>query len=109
MNTQGENIADVGGYKAAYEAYKHFIEQNGPESTLPSLNYTANQLFWISGAYNWCAKTRPEFDTIQYTTDVHTPMRHRINGAFSSLPQFANDFSCKRNSPMNPAKTCEVW
>lgn len=108
-NTQGENIADVGGLKAAYGAYQRFLHQNGPEPTLPNLLYTQNQHFWISAAHTWCAVTCPEFDTNQYTTDEHAPFRHRINGAFSSLKQFANDFYCPPKSPMNPAKNCEVW
>lgn len=109
VNTQGENIADVGGLKAAYGAYQKFVQKNGAEPTLPNLNYTPNQLFWISGAVNFCAKTRIEFDTDLYTNDVHSPFNYRINGVVSSLPQFANDFNCPSDSPMNPTKKCEVW
>lgn len=107
--TLGENIADIGGYKAAYGAYQRFVEKNGPEPKLPNLNYTPNQLFWISAANIMCAKTRQEFDIEQYATDPHTPMRHRVNGPFSSMTQFANDFNCPSGSPMNPAKKCEIW
>lgn len=109
VNTLGENIADVGGYRAAHGAYELFAKQNKPEPILPGMNYTQNQIFWISGAHNWCAVTRPEFDTNQYTTDAHTPFKFRINGAFSSLLEFGNDFNCPPNSPMNPTKKCEVW
>lgn len=59
INTQGENIADNGGIKEAYLAYKKFVAQNGNESKLPGLNYTADQLFWISAAQTWCSVYRP--------------------------------------------------
>lgn len=109
VNTQGENIADVGGSKATYGAYQQFVKQNGPEPTLPNLNYTPNQLFWISLAHTWCAVTRPEFDIEQYTTDLHTPFNYRIIGVLSSLNEFAKDFNCAPNTPMNPTEKCEIW
>jgi neprilysin len=59
INTQGENIADNGGIKEAYFAYKKFVKQNGEEAPLPGLNYTSNQLFWISAAQTWCSVSRP--------------------------------------------------
>lgn len=108
-NTQGENIADTGGIKTSYGAYQQYVAQTKPEPILPDMYYTPNQLFWISAAHTWCGATRLEFDTNQYTTDEHSPFNHRINGAFSSLNEFANDFNCPPNSPMNPAEKCEIW
>lgn len=51
--TQGENIADNGAVKGMYKAYQSYVERNGAEATLPGLNYTQNQLFWISAAQLW--------------------------------------------------------
>lgn len=48
-----------GGIKEAYLAYKKFVKQNGHEQKLPGLNYTTDQLFWISAAQTWCSVYRP--------------------------------------------------
>lgn len=109
VNTQGENIADNGGVKEAYGAYKNFVKQNGAESLLPGLNYTQEQLFWISSAHVWCAVTTPEFDSMLITTDVHSPSEFRVNGVVNNMREFAHDFQCKSGSKMNPVNKCEVW
>lgn len=56
---QGENIADNGGTKEAYLAYQKWAQQNEAEQKLPGLDYTPQQLFWISAAQNWCSVSRP--------------------------------------------------
>lgn len=104
--TLSENIADVGGYKAAYGAYKNLTE---PQPMLPNLNYSTDQLFWISAAHTLCTVNSPEFDINEYETNSHSPLRYRIIGAFTSLTQFANDFNCSSNSAMNPSEKCEMW
>ncbi|XP_055304830.1 neprilysin-2-like [Sitodiplosis mosellana] len=109
VNTQGENIADNGGVKGIYEAYQTFVNLNGPDPLLPGLHYTQNQLFWISAAQLWCAVTRPEFDTIQYTTDFHAPNKFRIIGTFTNMERFSHDFNCPKGTNMNPVYKCEVW
>ena len=51
MLTQGENIADNGGVRQAFKAYKAYVKDNGKEPRLPGLaRYTPEQLFFISFA-----------------------------------------------------------
>lgn len=59
INTQGENIADNGGIKEAYFAYKEWAAKNGPEPKLPGMEYTPEQMFWIAAAQTWCSVYRP--------------------------------------------------
>ena len=54
INTQGENIADNGGLREGFRAYKKFLsrEMDGEtEQALPGLQkYTSDQMFFISFA-----------------------------------------------------------
>lgn len=101
-------IADVGGVKAAHAAYQRFVKSHGPESVLPGMNFTPDQLFWITGAQIWCSTMKKEYESAPFY-DVHAPDRYRVLGTLSSSTEFAKDFKCAPNTPMNPIKKCEIW
>ncbi|XP_034935733.1 neprilysin-2-like [Chelonus insularis] len=109
INTQGENIADNGGIKEAYLAYKEWSKRNKPEPRLPGLDYSPRQMFWISAANMWCSVTRPETLKLRITTGFHSPSEFRILGPLSNMPEFAEDFQCPIGSRMNPHKKCRIW
>ncbi|XP_026818159.1 neprilysin-2-like [Rhopalosiphum maidis] len=110
VNTQGENIADNGGLKQAYNAYKVWSKRHGVEPRLPGLrDYTPEQMFWVSAANVWCSKYRPEALKTEITSNSHSPDRFRVIGPFSNLEDFSNDFRCPLGSNMNPVKKCQVW
>ena len=62
--TLGENIADNGGLKASYYAYRQWLKEQefDEEPPLPGLNMTHNQLFFLSFAqvaissFHYCKK-----------------------------------------------------
>ncbi|XP_014207875.1 neprilysin-2-like [Copidosoma floridanum] len=109
VTTQGENIADNGGIKLAYLAYKKWVRRNGPEAQLPGLNYTGQQMFWLSTANTWCSKFRPEKLKLSITTGLHSPPEFRVLGPMSNMPKFSKDFNCPLGTIMNPRHKCTVW
>lgn len=109
INTQGENIADNGGIKQAYYAYNEWERRNGKEPLLPGLDYTPQQMFWISAANVWCTKNRPESLRMDITTGQHSPEEFRVIGPMSNMLEFSKDFNCPVGSKMNPEKKCSVW
>lgn len=79
------------------------------EKKLPGLNYTPEQLFWISSANAWCAKYTPSYLNLMVQTDSHAPAMVRVNGQLANQKEFAKDFSCPVDSKMNPRKKCLFW
>ncbi|KAF5272969.1 hypothetical protein FQA39_LY18770 [Lamprigera yunnana] len=104
----GENIADNAGLALSYLAYLRWIKRNGAENPLPGLNYTANQLFWISFAQFMCSYNSKDF-LRSYLSTKHIPSRFRVIGTLSNSESFAKDFNCPLNSTMNPKIKCKVW
>ncbi|XP_045154875.1 endothelin-converting enzyme 1 [Echinops telfairi] len=108
-HTLGENIADNGGLKAAYRAYQNWVKKNGEEQTLPTLELTNNQLFFLGFAQVWCSVRTPESSHEGLITDPHSPSRFRVIGSVSNSREFSEHFHCPPGSPMNPQHKCEVW
>jgi membrane metallo-endopeptidase-like protein 1 len=109
--TQGENIADNGGIKQAFMAYRSHIKKLGhEEKRLPGYeNYSSDQIFFISYAQTWCGHSKPEATIRQILVDPHSPMRYRVNGVVVNQPEFGRAFHCPLGSKMNPVKKCSVW
>lgn len=109
--TQGENIADNGGIKEAYKAYRKWVADRGSEEPrLPGMeDYDNNQLFFINFAQVWCGTMRPEASINRIRTSVHSPGRYRVIGTLQNLDAFSEAFKCKANSYMNPPHKCSVW
>ncbi|XP_044265964.1 neprilysin-2-like [Tribolium madens] len=101
-----ENIADLIGPDLAYEAYQQWKRENGPESTLPSLNYTQNQLFWImSGAFK-CYQPKRGFK-LKFDQHHGVPS-FAVTFSMRNSPFFAADFNCPIGSNMNPKNKCRI-
>ena len=72
--TLSENIADVAGLLAAYDAYR--LSLHG-ETDATKDGFTGDQRFFISFAQSWRSKTRDEELRRRIATDGHAPPQYR--------------------------------
>ncbi|XP_066590529.1 neprilysin-1-like [Prorops nasuta] len=107
--TQGENIADNGGLKQSFRAYKKWVSFHGEEPLLPSVNLTHDQLFFLNYAQIWCGSMRREDALTKIRSSVHSPGPVRVLGPLSNSEDFARAYNCPPGSPMNPTRKCNVW
>jgi len=105
--TLGENIADLGGVKMAFNAYRA-LRENATERYVAD-GFTEDQQFFLAVAQAWCSQDRPAEIQRRLSTDVHAPPKFRVYGALRNLPDFAEAFQCAPGTPMNPAERCSVW
>lgn len=104
--TLGENIADLGGVKLAYTAYRKLRAGSAP---LVADGFTEDQVFFLAAGQAWCTKMRPAEAQRRLAVDPFSPAKFRIYGALRNLPEFAKAFSCAPGTPMHPAQTCSIW
>ncbi|XP_021705831.1 neprilysin [Aedes aegypti] len=110
LQTLGENIADNGGVREAFEAYKIYRKNNKKEPLLPGFeNFTHEQLFFISYGNLWC-ESHTASAAKAALDDTHCPGWIRLKGVLSNSPEFSQTFGCKAGSGMNPsADKCRIW
>ncbi|TMW40198.1 hypothetical protein DOY81_014722, partial [Sarcophaga bullata] len=101
--TLGENIADNGGMREAFHAYRLYVREYGREKMkLPGLeHFTHEQLFFISFGNLWCESYTPAASRYALE-DSHCPGKIRLRGVLTNSHEFANTFKCPRGSGMNP-------
>lgn len=109
LQTLGENIADNGAIKQAFEAYKEWVKRNGEEPQLPAVNFTNEQLFFISAAQVDCGAALEPVALKKIEQATHTLEHWRVIGEMSNSKEFAKAFNCPLGSKMNPQKKCSIW
>ncbi|KAJ1350444.1 hypothetical protein KIN20_006235 [Parelaphostrongylus tenuis] len=108
--TQGENIADNGGVKQAFKAYRKYLKKFGEEKRIKGLEeYDNEQMFFLGYAMIWCGHSTTDSLINLILTDNHAPVKYRVNQVLANQPEFAAAFNCSAGTPMNPTKRCAVW
>ena len=105
--TLGENIADVAGLAAAYDAYR--ISLGGKEAA-PWEGFTGDQQFFISFGQTWRNKTREQALRQQIVTDGHAPAEYRADTVRNLDPWYAT-FQPKPGEKLYlaPADRVRIW
>ena len=109
--TLGENIADNGGIRASYQAYKTMLEAgllNEPKM-IGFEDLSSDQLFYIGFGQVWCSSYTKAARVKDFLDNPHSPIQFRVIGPLSNSPEFAKAFNCPTGSNMNPSKKCVVW
>lgn len=88
--TLGENTADNGGIKIAYDAFK--MTAQGKDTTKID-GFTPDQRFCLSIARIWRVKTRDAFLRMYVNTNPHSPAMWRVNGPLMSFAPFYAAFN----------------
>jgi endothelin-converting enzyme/putative endopeptidase len=74
--TLGENIADVAGLLAAYDAYRLSL---GGKPDVVKDTFSGDQRFFISFGQSWRSRTREAALRMQISTDGHAPEQYRAD------------------------------
>ncbi len=96
-NTQGENIADLGGVIMGFEAFK---KTKQGQSTELIDGYTSNQRYFLAYGYAWMVNRTDASLAKQIMSDVHSPAEFRINGPLSDIDEFYKAFDIKKGDKM---------
>jgi putative endopeptidase len=107
--TLGENTADNGGIRIAYQALLSTLaaEQKSPGQKIDG--YTASQRFFISFAQVWCENRSEQSQRVLVKVDPHSPGMFRVNGVVQNFDEFGKAFGCHKGQPMMPDNACRVW
>ncbi len=104
--TLGENIADNGGVKLAFAAYRALTR--GTKEGIAD-GFSEDQQFFLSIGQVWCSKQRDEYARMAAQIDPHSPAKWRVNGSLKNSNEFAQAFACEPGTAMNPTNKCTVW
>ena len=108
--TLGENTADNGGLRLAYQALMETLKDQGPQAMDQKVDgYTPAQQFFISYGQIWCSKQTNASMRVSAKVDPHSIGKWRINGVVQNSDAFGKAFGCSKGQPMMPADACRVW
>ncbi|GFV43925.1 neprilysin-3 [Trichonephila clavipes] len=79
---------------------------NGNRFLLPALDFSTEQILYISLAQMWCSVSSKEKEQLHHDRDVHAPSDVRITGMLRNLREFSEAFGCIPGTHMNPTERC---
>lgn len=106
--TLGENIGDLGGLNAAYEAFK-MTDQWKSKKKIDG--FTPDQRFFLSWAQVWRSNTVPDTKAQLIITDTHSPAEYRTIGAPVNMDAWYDAFNVKPGNKLykKPEDRIKIW
>ncbi len=96
-NSQGENIADLGGVIMGYEA---FMKTKQGQSKELINGYTASQRYFLAYGYAWMVNMTDAAMAKQVMSNEHAPAPFRVIGPLSNVEEFYKAFDVKKGDKM---------
>ncbi len=112
--TLGENTADNGGIRIAFQALQEVLAKGGSTAEPGYVNgekdgYTPAQRFFITFGQVWCQNQTEQNARVLAKTDPHSTGEWRTKGTVQNFDEFGKAFGCKVGQPMMPTNSCRVW
>lgn len=106
--TLGENIADHGGLKVAFQAFQN-ATKDAPLGEKEG--FTPEQRFFLSYAGVWAQNIREEEIRLRTKSDPHSLGMWRVNGALPQIDAWYEAFNVQEGDAMYiaPEKRANVW
>src|SRR4029079_19633197 len=105
--TLGENIADVAGLSAAYDAYRAAY---GGKEAPSAQGLTGDQRFFVAFGQSWRGKMRPETLRVIVMTDGHSPDEYRADTVRNIDAWYtAFNVQTRKKLYLSPEQRVRVW
>lgn len=106
--TLGENIADQGGLRVAYTAYKNSL--GGKEAPVIE-GFTPDQRFYLAYSNVWAGNIRKDEILSRTINDPHSLGRWRVNATLRNIEPFFKAFDIKQGDKMfrPEAERVVIW
>jgi len=106
--TLGENIGDLGGLNAAYEAFK-MTKQGKTNEKIDG--FTPDQRFFLAWAQVWRGNILPESAAQLIVTDPHSPGEYRTIGAPVNMDAWYQAFNIQPGDKLykKPEDRIKIW
>ena len=107
--TLGENIGDLGGVNAAFDALQIHLQKHGALGKIDG--YTQNQRFFMSWSNVWRTKMRDDALKTRVKTDPHSPGMYRATQPLLNIDPFYTAFNItEKDSMYLPIdKRVKIW
>jgi putative endopeptidase len=119
--TVTENVADLGGVEAAYDALLTELRDDqsagqttgsgGSDATVPASSFTPEQRFFIAAATVWRGEMRDEALETRVRSGVHAPPAVRATQPLRNVDEFYEAFGVVEGDPMflSPSQRVRIW